>query len=223
MKEALLAEPEHKKSVSEKFNELPEGSKIAVYACSAGAGAILIAAFAFVCFKRRRQGRKEAAAYRAKQEAMDEEDKKWVMQNGNTKPDALGYTGADSNAFKGGVVNTTPVGGRLSFEDGPGQQIAQPSTAYMGVSQVGSPTSPGFNPNYNAGQFNRSVSPPGAGQSDTGYTEFYAPQPRANTNGQWNTPDLERENSDASQWGPPSPNTGAQNGVYGRLPNQNGF
>jgi len=53
-------------SLSEKFAALPQSTKLAVYAGSAAAGALLLSAFLFACIRRRRQGKKEKEEYDAK-------------------------------------------------------------------------------------------------------------------------------------------------------------
>jgi hypothetical protein len=72
----IPAEP----SITEKFNALPSSSKAGIYAGSGAAGALLIGAILFTCIKQRRRGRLEAAAYQAKQEAMEREDKAYEMK-----------------------------------------------------------------------------------------------------------------------------------------------
>ena len=225
MKEALTAGPEPKKlSVTEKFNRLPENSKIAIWAVCGGVGLILILAFIFVCFKKRRQGKREAAAYRQKQEAMDADDIRYQqeLKAKGISPDALGGHGAEPKDF-GGAVVTAAVPSRLSYDS------VRPAAAYHDVSQhsLKSPTSPGFGQNQFNQQYNpRSPSP--GGDSQNGYTDFYQPQPRANTQGSWkqggHSPHLNRQDSDTSQWGPVRDEPHDYNGTYGRVPsNNNGF
>ena len=184
---------------------------------------ILILAFAFVCFKKRRQGKREAAAYRAKQEAMDADDLRYQMElkDKGIHPDALGQTGAEPKSFAGGVV-VAPT--RLSYDSEPRGVPA----AYHDLRQesLRSPTSPGFGNNQFNQQYNPRSPSPGGG-SDGNYTEFYQPQPRANTQGSWNnssSPQLSRNDSDASQWGPVRAEPHDYHGTYGRVPsNQNNF
>lgn len=200
----LLAEPEPpKKSISEKFAELPESSQTAVYAGSAAGGALLIAILGFLCFKKRRQGRREAAAYRAKQEAMDQEDQRWntELKAKGISPDALGHTGADSKDVVGATVAAAPVR----------------------TNSFGSPRSEDQN------KFPEPAYSPPQNTSNGGYNEVFQPQPRANTNGSWAGGDMNRTASVASsQWGPAqpaspqSPHFGGQQ-QYGRLPANNGY
>jgi len=53
-------------STAQKFQALPQATKLAVYGGSGAAGAILFAAFLFFCFRQRRTGRLEREAYNAK-------------------------------------------------------------------------------------------------------------------------------------------------------------
>ncbi|GAB1312518.1 hypothetical protein MFIFM68171_02728 [Madurella fahalii] len=67
IKEVLNAPPE--KTLAEKWNELPNGAKIAVYASAAGVGAALIAVGLLYCIRQRRRGAREARAAEARAEA----------------------------------------------------------------------------------------------------------------------------------------------------------
>lgn len=49
--------------MAEKWNRLPQTTKLAVYGGSGAAGAILLAAFLFFCCRQRRAGRLEREAY----------------------------------------------------------------------------------------------------------------------------------------------------------------
>ncbi|KUJ06642.1 uncharacterized protein LY89DRAFT_726321 [Mollisia scopiformis] len=60
-------------SMAQKWQALPQTTKIAVYAGSGGAAAILIAALTFTCIRQRRAGRKERDDYNAKVEKEREE------------------------------------------------------------------------------------------------------------------------------------------------------
>ncbi|PGH05147.1 hypothetical protein AJ80_08383 [Polytolypa hystricis UAMH7299] len=62
------------KSLSQKWAELPNGAKIAVYASSAGVGLIALLALIFVCIKQRRVGRKEYSL----------EESKFITDQNNT-------------------------------------------------------------------------------------------------------------------------------------------
>lgn len=67
VKEALNAPPE--KTLAQKWDELPSGAKIAVYASAAGVGAALLAGAILYCIRQRRRGAREARAAEARAEA----------------------------------------------------------------------------------------------------------------------------------------------------------
>lgn len=67
IKEVLNAPPE--KTLAEKWAELPNGAKIAVYASAAGVGAALLAVGLLYCIRQRRRGAREARAAEARAEA----------------------------------------------------------------------------------------------------------------------------------------------------------
>ncbi|KAL2183679.1 concanavalin A-like lectin/glucanase [Thermothelomyces heterothallicus CBS 203.75] len=67
VKEILEKPPE--KSLSEKWADLPEGSKIAIYACASGFVGLLFFAGLFYCIRQRRRGAREAKAAEARAEA----------------------------------------------------------------------------------------------------------------------------------------------------------
>lgn len=153
---------------------------------------------------------------------MDADDLRYQMElkDKGIHPDALGQTGAEPKSFNGSVV-TAPVG----YDSEP---RGPPAAAYhdLRADSIQSPTSPGFGHNQFNQQYNpRSPSP--GGDSGGNYTEFYQPQPRANTNGSWNngsSPQLSRNDSDVSQWGPVRAEPHDYHGTYGRVPSsQNNF
>jgi hypothetical protein len=55
-------------SMAQKWQALPQTTKVAVYGGSGGAAALLIAALTFTCIRQRRAGRQERDAYNAKVE-----------------------------------------------------------------------------------------------------------------------------------------------------------
>ncbi|SPO00245.1 related to putative glycosidases [Cephalotrichum gorgonifer] len=65
-REALNKEPE--KSLSDKFNDLPQGARVAIYAGSAALGAVIIFVGLFYFIRQRRRGKREAVAAAAKAE-----------------------------------------------------------------------------------------------------------------------------------------------------------
>jgi hypothetical protein len=59
--------------MAQKFQALPQTTKLAIYGGSGAAGALLLAAILFSCIRQRRKGRKERDAYNAKVEQEREE------------------------------------------------------------------------------------------------------------------------------------------------------
>ncbi|KAH7376997.1 concanavalin A-like lectin/glucanase domain-containing protein [Plectosphaerella cucumerina] len=92
--EALYAEPE--KSLGEKFNELPDGAKWAIYAGGAFVGAALIAALILYIIRQRRRGHEEAHAAEKKAEIERLEDETF-KKSGRNPDEFAGITGADYN------------------------------------------------------------------------------------------------------------------------------
>ncbi|KAI1645816.1 glycoside hydrolase family 16 protein [Daldinia loculata] len=99
--ENINKEPE--KSLSDKWNELPSGTKSGVYAAAGGVGAILLVALIFYYFKQRRRGQQEAAlaAQRLEQDRVELER----FKKEGRDPDALAFDGAEYNA-KSGMATT---------------------------------------------------------------------------------------------------------------------
>jgi len=178
-----IPEPE-KPSVSEQFNALPQGSKTAVYAGSASAGAILLGLLAFCCFRQRRQGRREAAAYRAKQEAMDREDAAYQVElkNAGISPDSLGHTGMTAQEYAAGGVAMGSLGtaagaggfGSSHASKVPPVPILPGSYHDVSPGSLKSPTSP-MSPGHNA-------------YGDAGLRSPSAGPPGYNSGGQFNSP-----------------------------------
>ncbi|KAK7750351.1 hypothetical protein SLS62_007759 [Diatrype stigma] len=100
--ENINKEPE--KSLSQKWDELPQGTKDGVYIGAAAVGAICFLALAFYYIKQRRRGAREAAmeAHEAERERV--EMNRFRKSRGNF--DDLGFDGADAAAAgKGPSVN----------------------------------------------------------------------------------------------------------------------
>ncbi|CRK39441.1 hypothetical protein BN1708_001654 [Verticillium longisporum] len=93
VKETLLATPD--KSIGEKFDELPQGAKIAVYAGGAGVAAILVFALIFYIIRQRRRGARESAdaAKRAEAERveLDGYKKSGINPDGFSGPTGMEY------------------------------------------------------------------------------------------------------------------------------------
>lgn len=150
--------------MAEKFQALPQGSKVAIYASSAGAGALALGALGFYFFKKRRQGRDEAAAYRAKQEAMDRDDLAYQseLKSAGINPDSLAGGGMTAQQYAaGGVVAMAPLAAAAAprtYGDGPGYDNGEPFRSAR------SPAPGGYAPNAggdSAGYFG-AASPPNA-------------------------------------------------------------
>jgi hypothetical protein len=88
------AEPE--KSMGEKFNELPQTSKVAIYAGAGGGAAVILAAFMFICIRQRRKGRAERDDYNSKIEKQREDAYRDQMELRNK-----GLGGWDQNTSQG--------------------------------------------------------------------------------------------------------------------------
>ncbi|KFY82198.1 hypothetical protein V500_10731 [Pseudogymnoascus sp. VKM F-4518 (FW-2643)] len=224
-----------KPTISDKFNALPSTSKVAIYASAGGAAFLLAGLCLFSCCRKRRQGKREALAFRAKQEAMDREDAAYQIElkAAGISPDALGPSGMTAQEFAAGGVVKSPGNDRSvdppiptvpAAYQGQGASLKSPSGSlrpgaapYGDAAGLRSPAlaSPGY---AGGGQFNNPRSPGPGGYSVNsrngsggGYmpaaapnnsTEYFAPQPRSNTNGSWNSAaaeDMGRSGSSNSQ------------------------
>ncbi|KAM0326365.1 hypothetical protein ACHAQA_006967 [Verticillium albo-atrum] len=141
VKETILAPPD--KSVSEKFNDLPQSAKLAVYAGSGGLAAILVIGLIFYIFRQRRRGARESAeaARRVEEERVEMDG----FKKSGINPDGFaGPTGADYNSRAIGkegsfreesydmpVTASSPLHGSGMPEKG------WNSTAYSGAAGVG--------------------------------------------------------------------------------------
>ena len=65
--------PKENKSIGQKFNELPQAAKVAIYAGGAAVAALILVALIFYCLRQRRRGATEArsALQRSEQERME--------------------------------------------------------------------------------------------------------------------------------------------------------
>lgn len=64
--DAAAESKEPEKSIGEKFSELPQTSKVAIYAGAGGSAAVIFAAFMFICLRQRRKGRAERDEYNSR-------------------------------------------------------------------------------------------------------------------------------------------------------------
>ncbi|KFY42700.1 hypothetical protein V494_02292 [Pseudogymnoascus sp. VKM F-4513 (FW-928)] len=229
----LDIKPPAKPTISDKFNALPSSSKTAIYASAGGAAFLIAGLCLFSCCRKRSQGKREAKAFRAKQEAMDREDAAYQIElkAAGISPDALGPSGMTAQEFAAGGVVRSHSGIERSAEppiptvppayQGQGASIKSPTGSlrpgaapYGDAAGLRSPAlaSPGY---AGGGQFNNPRSPGPGGYSVNsrngsggGYipaaapnasTEYFAPQPRSNTQGSWNAEDIGRSQSSNSQ------------------------
>ncbi|KAI8958321.1 glycoside hydrolase family 16 protein [Daldinia sp. FL1419] len=132
--ENINKEPE--KSLSDKWNELPSGTKSGVYAAAGGVGAILLIALVFYSFKQRRRGQKEAAALAQQQEQERLEMERFKKEGRD--PDALAFDGAEYDAAKGGMAATA-----YSMHDSPpGSSAGPPEKAWDPTGSSGAAAMP---------------------------------------------------------------------------------
>ncbi|RYP36514.1 hypothetical protein DL767_003337 [Monosporascus sp. MG133] len=99
--ESINKEPE--KSLGEKWDELPAGTKTGVYVGAGGLASVLVAALVFYYIKQRRAGAREAAMAEHENERERMEMERFRKSRG---PDALAFDGVyASEAAKGPSVN----------------------------------------------------------------------------------------------------------------------
>ncbi|KAH9883980.1 glycoside hydrolase family 16 protein [Xylariomycetidae sp. FL2044] len=91
--ENINREPETDKSLSEKWDALPQSTKSGIYAAAGGVGALLFVSLLFYYIKQRRRGQQEAAlaAQRDEQDRVELER----FQKEGRDPDNLAFDGAD--------------------------------------------------------------------------------------------------------------------------------
>lgn len=111
-------EPEVEKSFNEKFNDLPEAAKIAIYAGGATVAAVLLAGLIFYCIKQRRRGASEAklAEERARNDRLELEG----LKKAGINPDAFTEHGHEYNpreVTKGGATYTAVDDGADDFQE----------------------------------------------------------------------------------------------------------
>ncbi|TGJ79712.1 hypothetical protein E0Z10_g9056 [Xylaria hypoxylon] len=156
--EIINKEPE--KSISEKWAELPQTTKIGIYAAAGAVGGLLFIAFAVYYIKQRRRGQREAALATKMQE--EERVELERFKKGGRNPDALNFDGTEYGGAvgKGGLASSY----RAISDSPPGSSAGPPEKAWDptrsdGISSgmpllnnsLASPThpqSPGFPPSY---------------------------------------------------------------------------
>jgi hypothetical protein len=147
-------------SAAQKFANLPQTTKLAVYGGSGAAGALLLGAFLFVCIRQRRAGKMEREAYNAKVEKEREEAYQYQMElkdkgfggwnSGEVNhqgEDALGGWGGSHSASGARSPDVPPVPKVPNFSVNEIQPLYNTSPNI--------PRSPGFpSPNGHPGAFN---------------------------------------------------------------------
>lgn len=149
-------------SAAQKFQALPQATKLAVYGGSGAAGAILLAALLFYCIRQRRTGALEREAYNAKVEKEREDvykDQMELKEKGyggwnnaevaNQGEDALGGWGK-THGSNSPTVPSTP-----KFPNVSTNEIDPAPMSYGGSQNV--PPSPGFHlpSTYNSGGYQK--------------------------------------------------------------------
>lgn len=102
------------KTMNEKWNELPQTAKIAVYASGAAVGAAILAVALIYCIKQRRRGTREAQAAEARAEA-DRLEMERFRKNG-VNPDA--FTSSAPEFKSSGMRNEPPSPSNEKFGAG---------------------------------------------------------------------------------------------------------
>lgn len=176
--------------MGEKFAALPQGTKIAIFASSAGAGALLIGAFLFICCRMRRAGRKEGESYNALVEQQRQETYNEQMElrakslgtfNDASTPTTANFASPVLASEKSGYFG--PDAGYAALPPrSPGFGGLQAPIEAPQRSMTASPLDRSMSPpvlvpvpaqmNYNGGYAQRHASPSVGMQSPTGYHPF---------------------------------------------------
>ncbi|KAA8632185.1 hypothetical protein SMACR_09528 [Sordaria macrospora] len=130
IKEIIEAPP--KESVSDKWKGMSNTTKTIIYACCAGAGALLVIAAVFVCIRQRRRGARQAALA----EAQYERDRMELdrLQKAGIDPDSFTEQAAEYHAGdmkKDGMVTTT------TYSVPPSPPLDGPNNGSSTISAVG--------------------------------------------------------------------------------------
>jgi hypothetical protein len=153
--EAILKAETPTKSVSEKFQELPQGSKLAIYCGGGAAAAILLSAFLFTCIRQRRKGRQERDAYNAKIEKEREDaykDQMELREKGLGGWDKGSYATQGEDALGGWGGQHATAGARGADAPPPVPKLPGNVSVHDAPSRVQSPVSRNGTPsNWNGG------------------------------------------------------------------------
>ena len=137
VRDIILAPPE--KTLAEKWDELPNAAKIAIIACGAGLGGVLVVAALFYCIRQRRRGAREARAAEARAEAERLELERY--KKSGIDPDSFtsnaseynpkemardGMTDKDSYSIPAGTPAVTPSS---PLDSGSGGGMGSPTAA----------------------------------------------------------------------------------------------
>ncbi|KAI2610500.1 glycoside hydrolase family 16 protein [Hypoxylon sp. NC1633] len=184
--ENINKEPE--KSLSEKWNDLPSGTKSGVYAGAGGVGALLFITLIVYYIKQRRRGKQEAALASQRQEQERVELERYKKEGRD--PDALTFDGAEYDA-KGGMNTTTyavpdsPLGSSTGLpEKGWDPTASEPAAAAMPLLRDGamSPRLASPGPISAGSVRNNGFASPTHSQSPSLPPQFPAPTPMSPTN-----------------------------------------
>ncbi|KAI9903433.1 hypothetical protein N3K66_002785 [Trichothecium roseum] len=162
--DVINEKPKENKSIGEKFNELPQAAKVAVYAGGAAVAALILGALIFYCIRQRRRGATEArsALQRSEQERLELEQlqKKGIDADSFTeqateyKPTEMknvatsnAYNVPDSPEFNekgfdqaGAFASAGALGGAAVMRN----STHSPANSYHDANTPGSPQSSGF-------------------------------------------------------------------------------
>lgn len=178
-REAIFKEPE--KSLNEKWNDLPQAARVAVYAGGAAVAAILIFIGLFYFIRQRRRGAREAAAAAAaaEQERLELQGLKGGGDYSVAEREKFDGMGAKpDNSWpeeRGGLLSDVPMspGPNSGFAAPPG--YAPPGPASPTLGGYDAPGSPGMPPR-SASAAPMGYAPPGAASPSLGYE---GPVPRS--------------------------------------------
>ncbi|KAK4124779.1 glycoside hydrolase family 16 protein [Parathielavia appendiculata] len=194
VEEIINAPPE--KSLSEKWNDLPNGAKIAIYSGAAGFVGLLLVTGLFYCIRQRRHGAREAKAAEARAEAERLELERF--KKAGVDPDSFasqaseynakemrrdGLTGQDSYSVPpsptlGPVNPASPLDNHTTTNHTSMAAAAAGASGGVGVSAMRSPRSPVPLLNNHGGMHSPRVGSPGPGANPfADLSRSVSPQP----------------------------------------------
>lgn len=170
-RENIFKEPE--KTLNEKWNDLPQAARVAVYAGGAAVAAILILVGLFYFFKQRRRGAREAAAAAAAdQQRMEMQGLRAGGGEADSMREKFGGGDRPDNSWpeeRGGLLSDVPMspGPNAGF-GAPPPGYAPPGAASPTVGGYEGPGSPGVPPR-SASAAPRGYAAPGEASPTLGY------------------------------------------------------